>query len=94
MSLKRYITVLDMSGDTPVRQLGSGSLYPVDGRLTNRNALLRAQDWAKCYAERKNIKRYLIVLFNIGTLSGTWYYNAHLPVSSDACIPAIERALN
>lgn len=94
MTIRRYAAVLDMDSGIPVRLLGSDSVLPVDGRLTNRNALLRAQEWVAAYAARKYIRQYIIVLFRAGSLSGRWHYAARLPVSADATIQAIENASN
>lgn len=94
MSMKRYVTVLEVTDNGVRRLLGGDCVCAVDGRLSNRTALIRSADWVERYAKFHRLKRYIAVLFRTPRLSGGWTYVAHRAVAGDATIPAIQSALD
>lgn len=75
--MKRYVVIIEINSDgTLTRPLGTDSVFHVDGRLSNRNALANCVEWAKHCANFRGIKQYTLALVSV--YGFTWHYLSHL----------------
>lgn len=75
--MKRYVVFIEIGNDGKLSHpLGSDSVFHVDGRLSNANALRSCLEWGERYAKFRKVERYTLALVSVHGFK--WQYLTHL----------------